>query len=72
MAAVVVLRFGDDRLTMMLRGWILGWSILFLLDPVYTGLRYEIALVPPAAAGLCVLIERLLSLRAPPAAAPSA
>jgi hypothetical protein len=48
-----------DPLILMMRGWALGWPILFLVNPVYSGFRYEIALLPAAAVGLCLLVERL-------------
>ena len=48
-----------DPLILMMRGWALGWPILFLVNPVYSGFRYEIAILPAAAVGLCMLIEHL-------------
>jgi hypothetical protein len=54
-----LLRAGRDPLILMMRGWALGWPILFLVNPVYSGFRYEIAILPAAAVGICMLIERL-------------
>jgi hypothetical protein len=48
-----------EPLILMMRGWALGWPILFLVNPVYSGFRYEIAILPAAAVGLCMLIEHL-------------
>jgi hypothetical protein len=54
-----LIRSGRDPLTLMMRGWALGWPILFLINPVYSGFRYEIAILPAAAVGLCMFIEWL-------------
>ncbi len=54
-----MLRSRRDPLVLMMRGWALGWPILFLVNPVYSGFRYEIAILPAAAVGICMLIERL-------------
>jgi hypothetical protein len=54
-----LLRARRDPLILMMRGWALGWPILFLINPVYSGFRYEMAIFPAAAVGLCLLIEEL-------------
>jgi hypothetical protein len=54
-----VLTSRRDPLILMMRGWALGWPILFLVNPVYSGFRYEIAILPAAAVGICMLIEDL-------------
>jgi hypothetical protein len=46
-------------LWLAMRGATLGWLIVFVLDPVYTGFRYELGLLPGAAVGLCELLECL-------------
>jgi hypothetical protein len=45
-----------DRLVLAMRGATLGWLLVFLLDPVVTGFRYELGLLPPVAVGLCALV----------------
>ncbi len=54
-----VLRSRRDPVILMMRGWALGWPVLFLLNPVYTGLRYEITILPAAAVGLSMLVTYL-------------
>jgi hypothetical protein len=51
------LRSRRDPLILLMRGWALGWPLLFLVNPVYSGFRYEIAIFPAAAVGICMLIE---------------
>lgn len=60
-----------EPLVLMMRGWALGWPILFLVNPVYSGFRYEIAILPAAAVGICMLIEYVAErvVRKPRAAA---
>jgi hypothetical protein len=48
-----------ERLVLAMRGATLGWLVVFVLDPVVTGFRYELGLLPPAAAGLCALVGYL-------------
>jgi hypothetical protein len=48
-----------DRLIFAMRGATLGWLIVFLLDPVVTGFRYELGLLPPVAVGLCSLARHV-------------
>jgi hypothetical protein len=55
-----LLRSRCEPLILMMRGWALGWPILFLINPVYSGFRYEIAILPAAAVGICMLIEYLI------------
>jgi hypothetical protein len=54
-----LLKSRRDPLILMMRGWALGWPILFLVNPVYSGFRYEIAILPAAAVGICMLSEDL-------------
>jgi hypothetical protein len=54
-----LLRARRDPLILMMRGWALGWPILFLINPVYSGFRYEMAILPAAAVGICLLFEEL-------------
>lgn len=56
-----LLRSRRDPLILMMRGWALGWPILFLVNPVYSGFRYEIAILPSAAVGVCMLIDFLVT-----------
>ena len=67
-----LIRSRRDPLVLMLRGWALGWPILFLVNPVYSGFRYEIAILPAAAVGLCMLIEYLAERLVRPRARQSA
>jgi hypothetical protein len=46
-------------LWLAMRGATLGWLLVFALDPVYTGFRYELGLLAPAAVGVCGLVERV-------------
>jgi hypothetical protein len=46
-----------DRLVLAMRGATLGWLLVFLLDPVVTGFRYELGLLPAVAVGLCSLVR---------------
>lgn len=52
------------RLVLAMRGAAVGWLVVFALDPVVTGFRYELGLLVPVAVGLCSLVEHLLRLRA--------
>jgi hypothetical protein len=42
-----------------MRGAAFGWLIVFAIDPVYTGFRYELTLLPAVAVGLCSLLEHV-------------
>jgi hypothetical protein len=55
-----LIRSRRDPLILLMRGWALGWPILFLVNPVYSGFRYEMAIFPAAAVGICMLIEYLV------------
>jgi hypothetical protein len=50
-----------DTLILSMRGAALGWLIVFAIDPVYTGFRYELTVLAPAAVGLCALVEHVRS-----------
>src|SRR6185312_1989891 len=69
LSSLFLLRSRREPLILVMRGWALGWPILFLVNPVYSGLRYEIAILPAAAVGICMLIEyvaeRVVRPRAP-------
>jgi hypothetical protein len=56
--ALFALPARGGALWLAMRGAILGWLLVFALDPVYTGFRYELGLLPPAAVGVCGLVER--------------
>ncbi len=57
MVALFALPANRDTLILLMRGAALGWLILFAIDPVYTGFRYELTIIAPAAVGLCLLVE---------------
>jgi hypothetical protein len=57
--ALFALPARGDALWLAMRGATLGWLLVFALDPVDTGFRYELGLLAPAAVGLCALAERL-------------
>ncbi len=48
-----------SALWLAMRGAALGWLLVFALDPAYTGFRYELGLLAPAAVGVCALLEYL-------------
>jgi hypothetical protein len=51
-------------LVLAMRGATVGWLVVFAVDPVVTGFRYELGLLAPVAVGLCSLADHLLSARA--------
>jgi hypothetical protein len=55
--ALFIISAKRDTLTLLMRGAALGWLIVFAIDPVYTGFRYELTILPSAAVGLCSLVE---------------
>jgi hypothetical protein len=57
--ALIALPARHGALWLAMRGAALGWLLVFALDPVYTGFRYELGLLTPAAVGLCALVEYL-------------
>jgi hypothetical protein len=59
LVALFALRANRDTLILLMRGAVLGWLIVFAIDPVYTGFRYELTILAPAAVGLCSLVEHL-------------
>jgi len=48
-----------DALILLMRGVALGCLVVFALDPDYSGFRYELTILPAAAAGLCLLVEHV-------------
>jgi hypothetical protein len=59
LVALFALPAKRDALVFVARGATLGWLIVFAIDPVYTGFRYELMLLPGAAVGLCLLVAQL-------------
>jgi len=55
--ALFIIPAKQDALILLMRGAAFGWLIVFAIDPVYTGWRYELTLLPSAAVGLCSLLE---------------
>ncbi len=59
LGSLFLIRAPRDRLVLLMRGWVLGFVLIFALDPVDSGFRYELVLIPSAAVGLCLLVERV-------------
>jgi hypothetical protein len=57
LAGLFIRRGNREPLAVLMRGSVIGWVLLFALDPDFSEFRYELTIVPAVAVGLCLLIS---------------
>ena len=48
-----------DTLVLLMRGSVIGWLVLFAMDPDFSDFRYELTILPTVTFGLCLLVTHV-------------